>query len=60
MTNYKYKIGDKVRYLDCNKQEKEGMIRERLRTNDESRNLYIVWGYGYLRYEEEILEKTDY
>lgn len=55
----KYKVGDKVIYLDNQKDQKVGTIKEVETTNDGKRNLYLIHNYPYLRYEEEILEVNE-
>lgn len=55
----KYKVGDKVIYLDNQKDQKVGTIKEVETTNDGKRSLYLIHNYPYLRYEEEILEVNE-
>ena len=50
-----YKVGDRVFYLDTNKECKLGTIAQVDKTNDGSKNLYLLSSYPYLRGEEEIL-----
>lgn len=52
---FMYNVGDKVCYVDNYKEYRTGIIKEVERTYDETRNLYLVNDYPYLRYEEEIL-----
>ena len=54
-----YKVGDRVYYFDNMKELKVGTIKEIEKTNDETRNLYLLTNYPYLRYEEEILGLAD-
>lgn len=52
---FKYKVGDRVCYIDHMKEHRIGTIKDVERTYDETRNLYLMKNYPYLRYEEEIL-----
>lgn len=56
---FKYNVGDRVIYLDNQKDERVGNISEVDKTNDGKRNIYLVHNYPYLRYEEEILEVSS-
>ena len=53
---YKYNVGDRVIFLDNQKDEKVGTVKEVEESFDGKRNLYLMHNYPYLRYEEEILE----
>lgn len=55
---FKYKIGDKVKYYDNSKDVRVGVIDTVEQTYDGKRNLYAMYDYGYLRYEEEIIGKV--
>ena len=64
MANAKYKVGDKVYYLDMQGVEAVGTIGEVTHTeiyswNDKIVPLYLISNYGYLRTEEEILDLYD-
>ena len=50
----KYNVGDKIVYLDIFKEYKTGVIKE-IDLSKDKRNLYLIYNYPYLRYEEEIL-----
>lgn len=52
---FKYKVGDKVCFIGIKKEYLIGIIKEVEKTYDETKNLYLVYGYPYLRYEEEIV-----
>ena len=61
MANAKYKVGDKVYYLDMQGVEAVGTIADITHTeiyswNDKIVPLYLISNYGYLRTEEEIIE----
>lgn len=56
----KYKVGDKVDYLDIHKAVKSGTIEEVTQTevydwSKEQKFLYLITSCPYLRYEEEII-----
>ena len=64
MANAKYKVGDKVYYLDMQGVEAVGTIADITHTeiyswNDKIVPLYLISNYGYLRTEEEILDLYD-
>lgn len=52
----KYNVGDKVVYLDVHKELSVGTISSIEKTNDGSKNLYLLSTSPYLRCEEDILE----
>lgn len=64
LADAKYKVGDKVYYLDMQGIEAVGTIADITHTeiypwNDKIVPLYLISGYQYLRTEEEIVELYD-